>query len=115
MLTDFDSERIGLRPDNAIDDPSHRRLEGKIKLKPKEWNRLQLRLVGDEVQLILNGVDIYQSPVANWNQRQFGLFHYANQTDVRVRNVILRGDWPKNLPELKDQELSETKPSTIGR
>ncbi len=115
VLTDFDSERIGLRPDNAIDDPSHRRLEGKIKLKPKEWNRLQLRLVGDEVQLILNGVDIYQSPVANWNQRQFGLFHYANQTDVRVRNVILRGDWPKNLPELKDQELSETKPSTIGR
>ena len=110
VLTDFDSERIGLRPDNAIDDPSHRRLEGKLPLKPKEWNRLQLKLVGDQVQLILNGVDIYQSPIAGWNQRQFGLFHYANQTDVRVRNIILRGDWPKSLPELKDQELSESKP-----
>ena len=110
VLTDQDSERIGLRPDNAIDDAEHRRVEGKVPLKSKEWNRLQLKLVGDQVQLILNGVDIYQSPVANWNQRQFGLFHYANQTDVRVRNVILRGDWPKTLPELNEQELSETKP-----
>ena len=110
VLTDFDSDRIGLRPDNAIEDPSHHRVEGKIPLKSKEWNRLQLKLVGDQVQLILNGVDIYQSPVANWNQRQFGLFHYANQTDVRVRNVILRGDWPKTLPALNEQELSEPKP-----
>jgi hypothetical protein len=109
VLTDQDSERIGFRPDNVIEDPSHRRVEGKIPLKPKEWNRLQLKLVGDQVQLILNGVDIYQSPVAGWNQRQFGLFHYANQTDVRVRNIILRGDWPKSLPDLKDQELSESK------
>ena len=111
VLTDQDSERVGLRHDNAIDDTEHRRLNGKIPLKPKEWNRLQLKLVGDQVQLILNGVDIYQSPVASWNQRQFGLFHYANQTDVRVRNIILRGDWPKTLPELNEQELSENKPS----
>ncbi len=111
VLTDQDSARIGLRPDNVIDDPEHRRLNGKIPLKSKEWNRLQLKLVGDQVQLILNGVDIYQSPVASWNQRQFGLFHYANQTDVRVRNIILRGDWPKTLPELNEQELSENKPS----
>jgi hypothetical protein len=44
------------------------------------------------------------------NQRQLGLFHYADETDVRVKNVIYRGNWPKTLPSLRDQELSSDGP-----
>ena len=33
--------------------------------------------------------------------RQFGLFHFKDQTAAQVRNVVLRGQWPESLtPEL---------------
>ena len=41
------------------------------------------------------------------NQRQFGLFHYANESTVRVRKIHYRGDWPKTLPPTKQQELAQ--------
>ena len=31
------------------------------------------------------------------NQRTFGLFHYADLTEVRVRNVTYQGNWPRSL------------------
>jgi hypothetical protein len=105
VLTDADSDRFGMRPDNEIQETSHRRGPETIPLKDNDWNQLELNLVGDQVRLKLNGVEICEAPVATWNQRQFGLFHYANQTDVRVRNVVYRGEWPKSLPDVKDQEL----------
>ena len=33
------------------------------------------------------------------NQRTFGFFHYADETQVRVRNVTYHGNWPRVLPE----------------
>jgi hypothetical protein len=32
-------------------------------------------------------------------QRTFGLFHYADATGLRVRNVTYRGEWPRQLPD----------------
>ena len=69
-----------------------------------------MTLVGDTVKLMLNDVDVYECPVASTNQRQFGLFHYADETDVRVKDVIYRGNWPKTLPSLKEQEFSGVQP-----
>ena len=106
VLTDADSDQAGLSPDNQIAVSIPPEVSASIPLNDHEWNQLQLLLIGDQVQLKLNGVLIFAAPVASWNQRQFGLFHYANQTDVRVKNVKHRGEWPKVLPELKDQELS---------
>ena len=40
------------------------------------------------------------------NERQFGLFRYANKTECRVRNLTYRGDWPKTLPPIEAQELA---------
>ena len=110
VMTDADSDRRGLRPDNEIPGTTSLPATASIALNENGWNQLQLSLVGDRLRLKLNGKDVYDANVPAWNQRQFGLFHYANQTDVRVRNVIYRGEWPKTLPEWKDQELSGTTP-----
>jgi hypothetical protein len=29
----------------------------------------------------------------------FGLFHFADKTNARIRNVALTGSWPDALPE----------------
>lgn len=108
VLTDADSDRIGLRPDNQFPATTKSVTPESIPLKQDDWNQVQLSVVGDQVRVKLNGVDVFEAAIASWNQRQFGFFHYANQTDVRIRNVRYRGEWPKTLPDLKDQELSGT-------
>jgi hypothetical protein len=59
---------------------------------------MRITLTGDLVTLSLNGVEVYQRTLEATNQRFFGLFHYSDQTDVRVRRVTWRGDWPRKLP-----------------
>ena len=107
-LGDNDSIRYGHRLDSETSEPSNRRGPDSLPLKDNDWNTLQLQIKGDQLKLILNGVEIYVTQLDSTNQREFGLFHYANQTDVRVRGVLYQGDWPKTLPDLNHQELSGT-------
>jgi hypothetical protein len=97
-LTDGPHDRTGLPPENATAEPAHRRGPAELPLKAKAWNKLQLSLAGDTVTLRLNGVEVYQRPLEPTNQRTFGLFHYADDTGVRVKNVTYKGQWPKALP-----------------
>jgi hypothetical protein len=73
------------------------------------WNRVRLSLTGDVVQLTLNDRPICERRLEPANQRHFGLFHFADQTEARVRNVLWRGDWPRELPEPGDQQLADRK------
>jgi tetratricopeptide (TPR) repeat protein len=98
-LTDAQHERTGLAPDNAAVEPDDRRGPSSLPLKAREWNRLVLTLSGDRVALRLNGQLIYERTLEATNQRLFGLFHYADETEARVRKVHYRGDWPRSLPE----------------
>ena len=98
-LTDGAFERTGLAPDNIADEPENRRGPASLPLKPNAWNRLVLSLAGDKVTLELNGQPIYERTLEPTNQRSFGLFHYADETQVRVRNVTYQGNWPRTLPE----------------
>ena len=109
-LTDAQWDRTGWAPDNVVVEPAHRRGPALLPLKNDTWNELQLTVVGDTVRVTLNEVDVYEAPIPPTNQRQLGLFHYADETDVRVRNVVYRGNWPKELPSLKEQELSNIGP-----
>jgi hypothetical protein len=84
--------------DNVTDEPANRRGPSKLAIKPHAWNRMKLAVVGDTVKLWLNGELIYERPIEPTNQRYFGLFHYTDRTEARVRNVVLTGDWPKQLP-----------------
>ncbi|HEV3167614.1 MAG TPA: DUF1583 domain-containing protein, partial [Isosphaeraceae bacterium] len=97
-LTDAQHDRTGLAADNLQDEPANRRGPASLPLKPKDWNRLALRLHGDTISVRLNDELIYERPLEPTNQRTFGLFHYADETGVRVRNVIYRGQWPRKLP-----------------
>jgi hypothetical protein len=104
-MTDAQYDRTGLAPDNASEEPANRR-GAAPPLKVRDWNRLKLALRGDTVTLELNGELIYERDLEPTNQRNFGLFHYADETDVRVRNVTYRGDWPRELPSV--QELASS-------
>jgi hypothetical protein len=106
-ITDGIQDRSGLRPENVADEPENRRGPGKLPFKEKAWNRMRLTLKGDTVSLNLNGQDIYERNLESTNQRNFGVFHYSDATEVRLRNVTLRGDWAKQLPS--PEELLKTK------
>ena len=97
-LTDGAYERSGLTADNASDEPECRRGPASIPLKPAAWNQLILSVTGDKVALELNGQPVFDRPIEPVNQRTFGLFHYADETQVRVRNVTYQGNWSRSVP-----------------
>ena len=103
-VTDGEYDRTLLGPDNRSTEATNRQGE-KLPLEPQAWNRLRFTLRGDTVFLELNGEAIYERLLEATNQRTFGLFHYSDQTEARVRNLVWRGDWPKQIPKLHDQEL----------
>ena len=53
---------------------------------------------GDTVKVSLNGTEVYERAIESTNQRFFGLFHYTDRTQVRVRSMTYTGDWGKTLP-----------------
>jgi tetratricopeptide (TPR) repeat protein len=97
-LTDAQHDRTGVAPDNVSVEATNRR-GGELGLKAREWNRLKLGVVGDRVTVWLNGKEVYQRELEATNQRTFGLFHFADETEVRVRNVTYRGKWPRHMPQ----------------
>ena len=68
---------------------------------------MTLTVNGPQLSLTLNGQLVYERALELCNRRTFGLFHYADQTEVRVRNVVLRGNWPRTLPLAAEQELAD--------
>ncbi|MGZ0171065.1 MAG: DUF1583 domain-containing protein [Planctomycetales bacterium] len=103
--TDGVYERSDLGPDNQSSEPKNRRGAERLPLKIQDWNAVRLTLRGDTVILVLNGAPIYERKLEPTNQRTFGLFHYSDQTEARVRNIVWRGEWPKTIPLLPEQEL----------
>jgi hypothetical protein len=97
-LTDGAYERSGLAADQTQDEPENRRGPASLPLKANAWNQAALSVSGDRVVLELNGQRIYERAIEPVNQRTFGLFHYADLTEVRVRNVTYQGNWPRSLP-----------------
>ena len=79
-----------------------------LPLKPDAWNTMSLRITGDTLQLQLNGVPIYRGELEPTNDRTFGLFYDCGQTEARVRNIVLQGNWPQTLPPVAEQELRGT-------
>jgi hypothetical protein len=101
-LTDAQYERTDLAPGNAYP------LAGSkpVPLKSGDWNHLKLILRGDEAQIIVNETEVARRKLEPTNQRTFGLFRFADASGVRVRNVVHRGNWPRALPAIAEQELA---------
>ncbi|HEX7378002.1 MAG TPA: DUF1583 domain-containing protein, partial [Pirellulales bacterium] len=105
-LTDAQYDRTGLPPDNRTTERENRRGPPALPLKDGDWNQVRLTLAGETVGVWLNGVEVYRRDLEPTNERIFGFYHDAAHSEARVRNVIYRGDWPKKLPPLAEQELA---------
>ncbi|MFG0331825.1 MAG: DUF1583 domain-containing protein [Maioricimonas sp. JB049] len=107
LTTDGRFDRVGRDPGNATIEPENRRGDGPLPLQSNDWNRMEVELLGETVHLSLNGQRIYERTLAPANDRTFGLFHYADQSEALVRRLVWRGDWPRDLPEPHEQELAD--------
>ncbi|WDQ16278.1 DUF1583 domain-containing protein [Rhodopirellula sp. P2] len=104
-LTDGRYDRSGLRPDNER--PVGVGQGQSIPLRGNAWNHLQLQRRGDELVLRLNGQVIHTSEIESDGVHPcFGVFHYADQSSLRVRNARWTGDWPTELPDIEQQQLA---------
>ena len=103
-LTEGLYESSGIAADNESP------IEGaanEVDLKEKSWNHFKLAIAGDELRLSVNHKEVAQYPLfESPTERHFGLFHYSNKTKSRVRKLVYRGEWPKTLPSVKDQQLA---------
>ncbi|HSG71079.1 MAG TPA: DUF1583 domain-containing protein, partial [Planctomycetaceae bacterium] len=106
-ITDGEHDRTEVPPENVIDEPENHRGPEQLPFNLNNWNQVKLSLEGSQVSLELNGQLIYQRELESTNHRTFGLFHYADRTELLARNLVMRGDWPKTLPRLSDQELAD--------
>ncbi len=91
-------------------------LEGPpISLKENAWNQVRMSLRESTVVFAVNGVKAAQQKLDADNSRQFGLFRDGQRVQCLVRNVKLRGDWPKTVPPVNDQELAMPATGFTGR
>ena len=92
-VTDGKWQRDDVEPGNV----SGNRLDADtglpLNLLPNAWNHVELSIYGDEARLKLNAAVLCSIRVSESSNRQFGLFHYADESDVRVRNVRWSADW----------------------
>ncbi len=96
----------GVLPNNETVEQKNRRGAAALPLKPGDWNHMKVAVKADAVSLELNGQQIYERTLEPGNRRIFGLFHYADQGESRVRRVVMRGDWPKTIAPTSKQELT---------
>jgi hypothetical protein len=109
-MTDAAHDRSGLDPGNAAVEAENRRGPASLPLKEKDWNQVVFEVAGDRATLRLNGTEIYSRAIEPTNQRNFGFFHFADETEVRVRNVVYAGRWPGKLPEALVPEAAAPRP-----
>jgi hypothetical protein len=100
---------------NMDDAAVTRRGPATFPLREGDWNHVAMSLQGDVVRLSVNGIVIGKSTLDSSNRRTFGLFHYADLTEARARNVVWRGEWPRQLPALERQSLVRRDDDMIER
>ena len=98
IATVAERKRMMLTEDNRAEDPVGKQLSS-VQLKDKAWNRLSLRCEGDDVVLSVEGKDVYRRQTHPEEGASFGFFADPTGPQARVRNVILSGDWPTELPK----------------
>ena len=97
-ITDGRHDATSLGPENFITERQNQKHTGELPFKANAWNSLALTVRGNTVDVALNGTLVFSRELEPTNLRTFGLFHYAEQTEARVRNLRWRGEWPKTLP-----------------
>jgi hypothetical protein len=103
-LTEAPYETRDLAPGNEVAIPG---AAPKIDLRPNDWNQVRIALTGNQLSVFVNGNEVAVHQVSERaNERFFGLFRYSDSFQCRVRKLVYRGQWPKSLPDVRDQELA---------
>ena len=97
VTMESNGEYFGIQHDNRRDDPNAEQFNDVV-LKEKDWNQLSMKLEQGIVTLEINGRDVYRRKWETNFYHKFGVFHNPMQTQVRIRNVRLSGNWPEKLP-----------------
>ena len=63
------------------------------------WHRATVTMGKTSFDLSIDGTPIYRGQVVDPPSALFGLYHDSTKSQVRIRNMKLTGDWPKELPE----------------
>jgi tetratricopeptide (TPR) repeat protein len=106
-LLDHGADWRGLKSDNTLDEPASRQGPSPLPLKADAFNSVRLAIGdGDVLTIELNGTLIFKRRLEKEVERTFGLFHYQDQSAVRVRNVVLTGKWPEKLASLDDASFA---------
>ncbi|QDT12934.1 DUF1583 domain-containing protein [Planctomycetes bacterium K23_9] len=71
-----------------------------------QWNRMRIEFVGSTVTFYLNDQPIHELQSPADYRRRLGLFHYADQTQARVRHASWTGKWDKTIPPVQRQDLA---------
>ncbi len=112
-ITDGMFERSSLPPDNSFPVSNPQNVAQPLPLRPDAWNSMRLSLAGQTLGLDLNGVKILERQLEETNSRHFGLFHYTERSEMRVRNVVMQGDWPRTLTPVSQQQLADSIPESF--
>jgi tetratricopeptide (TPR) repeat protein len=84
----------------------------KLALKENNWNDVELAIRGDKLHVSLNGSEIYDCPIEPSCDRRFGFFHFKSQTAVKVRSVVLHGNWAAEPRVSNTADLLALKPAS---
>jgi hypothetical protein len=112
-ITDGPFAKLESDPTNQTVERAHRRGPAALPLRENQWNKMAVAIRSDIVQLTLNDELVYQHPLEATNDRTFGLFHFADQTELRVRGVRVKGAWPRSLPLAANQQLANRTLSSL--
>ena len=93
----LDVRTTGISATNVAEDPAAEVL-APMKLEPDSWNRALIRLESGLVIRSINGVDVYRRATETKDPQTFGFFCDPSTDAVRVRKVVLCGDWPSEIP-----------------
>ncbi len=104
-VTNGRHDRTAADPTNVSIEPKHQ-LTTELPLQPDAWNRTRVELKDDTLTLSLNDQPVYRRTLEPTNPRTFGFFTWIDRSRVKVRNVVHRGEWPKKLPDLSQQEMA---------
>jgi hypothetical protein len=77
-----------------------------VALIARSWNRVRITLKQSTATVAVNDQEVATLALEPSSQRVFGLFHYRDASEARVRNVVLRGSWPTQVPPLDEQHLA---------
>lgn len=94
-VKDFTPAAGWIATDNAIDEPLSRRGPASLPLIANDWNSAALELRDGFVRLELNGQLVCERRIDPDCGTRFGFYHDRAKSSVRVRNVVLSGDWPE--------------------